>query len=190
MIFCEKFLQKIKISLRRDVEKLISRKRYFCLFVCLCVFISAIKLPRIPTYYLKNSFAFSKSSVTASPSAMGKPYPQIVQDIFLSPFLFFIYPICRILPAAKHDAGLRATQTPRAKLAAWIASQNYVLLFSQHLQARQSHHTFRSSRQLSFAHSRPTPFRPIFYRAPHFPAPTTSLPAPAGNSPSPHIFPY
>lgn len=42
MIFCEKFLQKIKISLRRDVEKLISRKRYFCLFVCLCVFISAI----------------------------------------------------------------------------------------------------------------------------------------------------
>lgn len=103
---------------------------------------------------------------------------------------FFIYPICRILPAAKHDAGLRATQTPRAKLAAWIASQNYVLLFSQHLQARQSHHTFRSSRQLSFAHSRPTPFRPIFYRAPHFPAPTTSLPAPAGNSPSPHIFPY
>ena len=54
MIFCEKFLQKIKISLRRDVEKLISRKRYFCLFVCLCVFISAIKLPRIPTYYLKD----------------------------------------------------------------------------------------------------------------------------------------
>lgn len=41
--------------------------------------------------FFKNSFAFSKSSVTASPSAIGKPYPQIVQDIFLSPFLFFLY---------------------------------------------------------------------------------------------------
>ena len=62
MIFCEKFLQKIKISLRRDVEKLISRKRYFCLFVCLYVFISAIKLPRIPTYLLKyNMYNIAKN---------------------------------------------------------------------------------------------------------------------------------
>ena len=64
--FCEKILMKIKISLRRSVEKLKSRdnsplparyqskhKRYLYLFVCLGVFISAIKLPRIPTYLLK-----------------------------------------------------------------------------------------------------------------------------------------
>ena len=54
-----------KKSLRRNVEKLKSRdnsplparyqskhKRYLYLFVCLGVFISAIKLPRIPTYLL------------------------------------------------------------------------------------------------------------------------------------------
>ena len=79
MIFCEKFLQKIKISLRRDVEKLISRKRYFCLFVCLCVFISAIKLPRIPTYYLKISF-----------SIFFLPPPGVVSEDF-----FLIQLICR-----------------------------------------------------------------------------------------------
>ena len=33
----------IKISLHRSVEKLKSRKRYFCLFACLDVFILAIK---------------------------------------------------------------------------------------------------------------------------------------------------
>ena len=46
---------KIKTSLRRNVEKSISRKRYFYLFVYLGVFISAIKLPRIPIYLLKLS---------------------------------------------------------------------------------------------------------------------------------------
>lgn len=53
MIFCEKILMKIKISLRQNAEKSISRKRYFYLFVCLGVFISAIQLPRITTYFLK-----------------------------------------------------------------------------------------------------------------------------------------
>ena len=55
-----------KKSLRRNVEKLKSRdnsplparyqskhKRYLYLFVCLGVFISAIKLPRIPNYLLE-----------------------------------------------------------------------------------------------------------------------------------------
>ena len=55
MIFCEKILAKIKISLHRSVEKLGSHKRYFCLFVCLGAFISEIELPRIPTYLLKKS---------------------------------------------------------------------------------------------------------------------------------------
>jgi len=44
-------------------------------------------------------------------------------------------------------AGLRAPQIPRVRLAAWTTSQNYVLLFSQHLQARQSRQAFRNSRQ-------------------------------------------
>ena len=57
---------KIKISLLQNVEESTSRdnsplparyqskhKRYLYLFVCLGVFISAIKLPRIPTYLLK-----------------------------------------------------------------------------------------------------------------------------------------
>lgn len=48
-----KKMMKIKISLRQNAEKSISRKRYFYLFVCLGVFISAIQLPRIPTYFLK-----------------------------------------------------------------------------------------------------------------------------------------
>lgn len=56
MIFCEKILAKIKISLHRSVEKLRSHKRYFCLFVCLGAFISEIELPRIPTYLLKFFF--------------------------------------------------------------------------------------------------------------------------------------
>ena len=48
-----KKMMKIKISLRQNAEKSISRKRYFYLFVCLGVFISAIQLPRITTYFLK-----------------------------------------------------------------------------------------------------------------------------------------
>ena len=52
--FFAKKMTKIKIPLhRRSAEKLESRKRYFCLFVCLVVFISEIQFPRIPTYYLK-----------------------------------------------------------------------------------------------------------------------------------------
>ena len=54
-----KNLTKIKISLLRSVEKLKSRKRYFCLFVCLGVFISEIELPRIPTYFLKPLFLYT-----------------------------------------------------------------------------------------------------------------------------------
>ena len=84
--------------------------------------------------------AFLKSSVTASPSAIGKPYPQIVQDIFLSPFLFFLYiqyaGFCRQQNAAGRYIcrASRPVYTP-ARLAAWTAPQNYVLLFSQHLPA-------------------------------------------------------
>ncbi|RHT06631.1 hypothetical protein DW884_15840 [Ruminococcus sp. AM40-10AC] len=48
-----KKMMKIKIFLRQNAEKSISRKRYFYLFVCLGVFISEIQLPRIPTYFLK-----------------------------------------------------------------------------------------------------------------------------------------
>lgn len=63
MIFCEKILAKIKISLHRSVEKLGSHKRYFCLFVCLGAFISEIELPRIPTYLLNmRDFACKKKS--------------------------------------------------------------------------------------------------------------------------------
>ena len=51
-----KKMMKIKISLLRSVEKLKSRKRYFCLFVCFGVFISEIKLPRIPPYLLNLFF--------------------------------------------------------------------------------------------------------------------------------------
>lgn len=53
MIFCEKNLMKIKISLHQNVEKSTSRKRYLYLFVYIGVSISVIKLPRIPTYLLK-----------------------------------------------------------------------------------------------------------------------------------------
>lgn len=63
MIFCEKILAKIKISLHRSVEKLRSHKRYFCLFVCLGAFISEIELPRIPTYLLKPPFYFFSTTL-------------------------------------------------------------------------------------------------------------------------------
>lgn len=49
-----KNLTKIKISLLRSVEKLKSRKRHFCLFVCLGVFISEIELPKIPLIFVKD----------------------------------------------------------------------------------------------------------------------------------------
>lgn len=52
MIFCEKILIKIKASLHQNVEKSTSRKRYLYLFVHIGVFISVIKLPRIPTYLI------------------------------------------------------------------------------------------------------------------------------------------
>ena len=45
---------------------------------------------------------------------------------------FLLAKICRQQNTASSGqiyAGLRAPQTPRARLAAWIASQNYVLLF-------------------------------------------------------------
>lgn len=65
MIFCEKILAKIKISLHRSVEKLRSHKRYFCLFVCLGAFISEIELPRIPTYRPKiHSLTPSRKVIT------------------------------------------------------------------------------------------------------------------------------
>ena len=60
--------------------------------------------------FFKNSFAFSKSSVTASPSAIGNPYPQIVQDMFLSPFLFFLY---------IQYAGFRRQQNATGKQICW-----------------------------------------------------------------------
>lgn len=53
--------------------------------------------------------------------------------------------------------------------------------FSAGITCRQ---TFKKS--CSSQHSPPS----FLYRAPHFPAPTTSRPAPAGNSLSPHIFSY
>lgn len=75
----------------------------------------------------------------------------------------------------------RPANTP-ARLAAWTALQNFVLLFSQHLQADVS----KKLRQ-------PASFFPalvgqhlsdrILYRAPHLPAATTDLPALAGQQP-------
>ena len=69
-------------------------------------------------------------------------------------------------------AGLRAPQTPCARLAAWTASQNYVLLFSQHLQARLPRQVSAPTGKLYSGL--------ILYRALHFPVITTSLPAAAG----------
>lgn len=97
MIFCEKILMKIKISLRQNVEKSISRKRYFYLFVCLGVFISVIKLPRIPIYLLnpislRLSFSTMKISLTTS-SSDAFVFGSFFVFIFLIPFflLFFLY---------------------------------------------------------------------------------------------------
>lgn len=47
----------------------------------------------------------------------------------------------------------------RARLVAWTASQNYVLLFSQHLQARRSRQASAPAGKLLSGDSRPTPFR-------------------------------
>lgn len=52
----------------------------------------------------------------------------------------------------------RPANTP-ARLAAWTASQNYALLFSQHLQARRSHQASAPAGKLLSGHSRTTPFR-------------------------------
>ena len=84
-----------KKSLRRNVEKLKSRdnsplparyqskhKRYLYLFVCLGVLISAIKLPRIPTYLLKNVFAYITKSLKNI----------IIFKAFLRLFLIFLFP--------------------------------------------------------------------------------------------------
>lgn len=49
---------------------------------------------------------------------------------------FLLAKICRQQNTASSGqiyAGLRAPQTPRARLAAWTASQNYVLLFFQQM---------------------------------------------------------
>lgn len=52
----------------------------------------------------------------------------------------------------------RPANTP-ARLAAWTASQNYALLFSQHLQARRSRQASAPAGKLLSGHSRTTPFR-------------------------------
>lgn len=113
MIFCEKILMKIKISLRQNVEKSISRKRYFYLFVCLGVFISVIKLPRIPIYLLnpislRLSFSTMKISLTTS-SSDAFVFGSFFVFIFLIPFflLFFCtFLICRNLEIRKTQFGM------------------------------------------------------------------------------------
>jgi len=53
------------------------------------------------------------------------------KSIFFCDF-FLLVKICRqqnTVSSGQIYAGLRAPQTPRARLAAWAASQNYVLLF-------------------------------------------------------------
>lgn len=76
------------------------------------------------------------------------------------------------LPAAKHGwqraniyAGLRAPQTPRARLAAWTASQNCVLLFQPVFADTL---LSGASRPVTFRHTHP------FYR-PHNLSPSSRL---------------
>ena len=104
---------KIKISLRQNVEKSISRKRYFYLFVCLGVFISVIKLPRIPIYLLnpislRLPFSTIKIlSMTSSSNAF--VFGSFFVFIFLIPFflLFFCtFLICRNLGIRKTQFGM------------------------------------------------------------------------------------
>lgn len=81
MIFCEKNLMKIKISLHQNVEKSTSRKRYLYLFVYIGVSISVIKLPRIPTYLLK--FNMQNQTKKRARFAGSKPLKRIKFSIFV-----------------------------------------------------------------------------------------------------------
>lgn len=129
MIFCEKILMKIKISLRQNVEKSISRKRYFYLFVCLGVFISVIKLPRISIYLLnpislRLPFSTIKiSSMTSSSNAF--VFGSFFVFIFLIPFFlsFFLY-IFNMREFRKKKNSVRHTPPGRATI------KNTYILFS------------------------------------------------------------
>lgn len=78
---------------------------------------------------------------------------------------FLLAKICRQQNTAYKHAGLRAQQTPRARLAAWTASQNCVLLFQpaafipasagQHSQTRR-HLFYRANLSLSVANIIPS----------------------------------
>ena len=75
----------------------------------------------------------------------------------------------------------RPANTP-ARLAAWTAPQNYVLLFSQHLPADVSKKPRLPASSLPVLASKHLS-GPIPYRALHFTTATTYLPAPAGQQP-------
>ncbi len=93
---------------------------------------------------------------------MGKPYPQIVQDIFLSPFLFFYISNMPNFASSKTRCGAsRHANTPR-KACSLDCTTKLRFAFQPAPAGKTVTPYISLSRQPSFAHSRPTPFRPIF----------------------------